>query len=319
MDTEITQKYNLNKDQEISKVLPFGKNDFAVLTHHSGNWVLHFHGKYERLIELPVMKRYDGLNGFCSIFKYKDGFGLAERFGRLSLCSNLGGDLKQVQIAQPNLSTDGALQPFLSGVSYKESDDSFILGINDELSYFFPAKYWTRMKLINKKVLGFNLSQLNPVLNGLQVLEIDKYPATSRNYSESEWLSIQNFEVDTNKLLIHTNGGSSTRSKSGTDFEFSIISEFDRNLTFIDNHIVEEGKVFFSTDKKYFIILSRNNRKLFVYNKDSFEVDFEISLTSKQNLGTGKPKHISVDIWEDSLYIYGKDFLNICKLLNMAT
>ncbi|MCG8308882.1 MAG: hypothetical protein MI975_15920, partial [Cytophagales bacterium] len=295
-------------------VLPVDSNDFVVLAYRSGNPILNIHGNYERRIELPNVKRYDELNGFCFFFKYKDGFGLAERFGRLSLCPNLSGDLKKVQIAQP-YSIDRALQPFLSGISYRDLDDSFVLGIEDELSYFFPAKYWARMKLKNKKVFGFNLPRLTPVLDELSVLEINKYPATSRNYSEGEWLSIQTFEVDANKLLIHTNGGASTRSKSGPAFEFSIISEFDRNLRFIDNYIVEEGKVFFSADKKYFIILSRNNKKLFVYNKDNFQMDFEISLTPKQNLGTAKPKHISVDVWKDYLYIYGKDFLNICKIL----
>ena len=154
-----------------------------------------------------------------------------------------------------------------------------------------------------------------PEIEKLRTLEINQYPATSRNYAEGEWLGIQALGVDEHRLLLHTNGGASTRTKSGPDFEFSIISEFDRNLRFIDNHMVEEGKVFFSADKKCFTVLSRNNKKLLVYNTDHFQVEFEISLTPKQNLGAAKPKYLSVDIWKDNLYLYGKDFLNICKIL----
>ncbi|MDN5204302.1 hypothetical protein QQ008_23115 [Fulvivirgaceae bacterium BMA10] len=316
MKTEIVQRYDLDKNRKISRVLPINNIDFAVLTltYQSDKPMLLIHGNYERRIELPDVKSYDELNGFCSLFKYKHGFGLAERFGRLFLCPNLNGDLKKVQIEQP-YSKDEVLQPFLSGISYRALDDSFLLGIEDELSYFFPAKYWTRMKLKNKKVFGFNLPQLSPVLDELRVLEINKYPPTDRNYSDGEWLNIQTFGVDENKLLIHTNGGAATRSKSGPDFQFSIISEFDSNFRFIDNHKVEEGKVFFSVDKKFFIILSRNNKKLFVYDKDNIQLKFEVSLTSRQNLGTANPRFISIDIREDFLYIYGRDFLNICKLI----
>ena len=130
MKTEIIKEYNLEPEHSIAQVLPVDSNDFVVLAYRSGNPILNIHGNYERRIELPNVKRYDELNGFCSLFKYKDGFGLAERFGRLSLCPNLSGDLKKVQIAQP-YSIDRALQPFLSGISYRDLDDSFVLGIEE--------------------------------------------------------------------------------------------------------------------------------------------------------------------------------------------
>lgn len=313
MKTEITHQYNLNSNQEVSQVLPFNNTDFAVLTYQSGKPILNIHGTYERQFSLPNIKKHNELNSYCSLFKYKNGFGLAERFGKLSLCQNLSDNLKIIQLKHPFLTKSP--NPFLSLIVYREADDSFVVGIEEEISAFFPSKYWARVKLEKKKLFGFNLPQLNQRLEELRVLGLNKFPATKRNYSQDEWLSIQNIGVNSDKLLIHTNGGSATRTKSGPDFEFSIISEFDRNLQFIDNHIIEKGKVFFSADSKHLIIHSQKNKKLFVYNKDNFQMSYEISLTSKQNLGEAKPKYISVDILEDNLYVFGKGFLNICKMI----
>ena len=314
MKTQIILTYNPDKDHVISRVLPLSNDGFVVLTRQSDHWSLNIHGSYNRKIDLPKVKKTDELNSFCSLFRYKDGFGLAERFGRLTLFPTLSCDSKSVQIKQP-YSKDSPLQPFLSGIFYRNSDDSFVLGIEDELSHFFPAKFWTSMKIKNKKVLGFNLPQPDPVLDQLRVLALNKYPPTSRNISEGEWLSIQTFAVDASRLLIHTNGGTATRRKSGPEFEFSIISEFDKDFQWVDNHMVKEGKVFFDTDKKYFIIVSRNDKKLFVYDKENYQVNTEISLTPKQNLGTLKTKDMVLAICGDYLYLYGREVLNICKML----
>ncbi|MDN5216952.1 hypothetical protein QQ020_33080 [Fulvivirgaceae bacterium BMA12] len=313
MKTKIIHEYKLNPGQEISRVLPLSSNDFAVLTYQSGKPSLNIHGSHERQIDLPDIKKVDDLNRYCSLFNYKDGFGLAQSFGRLSLCQNLSGNLKTVQLKHPY--PEKQHYPFLASVGYREADDSFIAGIENEFSVGFPAKYWTQIRLEKKKVLGLQMPRLNWTLGELRALDLNKFPPTTRNYSDGEWLNMQTIGVDTNRLFIYTNGGAATRSKSGPNFEFSIISEFDGDHRFIGNHTVEEGIVFFSSDKKYLILLPRNKKKLFIYDKNTFCMAFEISLTPKQNLGTKTTKYLSVDMWGNCLYLYGKDFLHRCEII----
>lgn len=315
IETEIVQHYKAKEGTEFTGVLPLSKDDFILLKHQSKKTVVSICGNSEKEIDLPDPKKSNELNFYTSFFKYKDGFGLADTFGKLIVCESLEKKLKSVQLKHPH---PGAVQPplpFLSNIAYREIDDSFVVGIEEAISTFFPAKYWTQIKLDPQNIPGFDFLKRKKTIKGLRVLDVNKYPETSRGFSQDEWLSIQTIGASESKTLIHTNGGAATRSKSGPDFEFSIISEFDDHFEFTKNHPVENGKVFFTSSKTHFIVLPQNNQKLVVYNKDDFQVNFEVSLTGKQNLGMAKPKDVHyINMYKDYLYIGGKSFLNICRL-----
>ncbi len=136
-------------------------------------------------------------------------------------------------------------------------------------------------------------------------------------FPSEEWLNICDIMKKDELIFVHTNGGASTRTKSGSDHEFSIITVLTTKNKFLRNYQIEKGNGFFASTKDYFILHPANNRKkLLFYNTINFQVDFEISLTHKQNLGEANSYYIKADYDGENLYIYNASFLNICKILS---
>ncbi|MDD7885480.1 hypothetical protein [Flavivirga sp. 57AJ16] len=315
MKTEIRYQYKFRKGTEVLGVLPLSGNDLAIFKHQLGNPTVSVYGNFEKEINLPNPTKFNNLNFYISFFKYKKGFGLSDSFGKIILCESLEYKLKSVQLKHPYPDEATHPLPFLSSVIYNEDDDTFIIGVEEATSVFFPPKYWTQIKIGNQNIFKFLKRKI--AIKELKTLDVKRYPKTSRNFYDGEWLNIQSIGAYKNKTLIYTNGGAATRSKSGPDFEFSILSEFDKDFKFIINHHLEKGKLFFTASQDYFILLPQSRKKLIVYNKHNFQVDYEVSLTPKQNLGMAKSTDVYfVNMYGNYLYIGGKGFLNICKLKN---
>jgi len=176
-------------------------------------------------------------------------------------------------------------------------------------------------KAVIKKQSIFSLNKEKKFLfDQCKPLPLDKYPITWGQKPplspESEWLNINALMVKGESVFVHTNGGCSTRLGRGERFEFNFISKLDLNFNWRENFEIEEGFGSFSSDSNYFILHSCKKRnKLLFYNTDSYKVDFDISLTAKQNLGIQKNQWLKFDFCNEQLFVYNSLFLNICKLV----
>lgn len=171
----------------------------------------------------------------------------------------------------------------------------------------FPARFWAKLDLNHSKPNWSNLNELN--LKYYPQTEFGRFPWT-------DWLNICDLMKKGDYLYIHTTGGAKTRLKSGARFEFSIVSKLSQNGNLLENYSIEEGTGIFTIKKDYFILHPRNKkRSLYFYNTESFKVDFEVSLTPKQNLGDQKSNFLRTDLIEENLYVYNSRFLNVCRII----
>lgn len=319
MKTELLYEYDLEEGIEISRVLPIDQDNFLVLVCKAEKGKKEFciniiggntpiiAGNNPRKIKVTPIQERDGLNHFTALFKYKSGFGLMEYTGRVLLWESLGGKPVRVSIQDPFLSANEFVKGFTSFISHEGNE--FIIGIEEPISSGFPAKYWAKLALRPKSFFWIKSSFIRPDLGKLYRLDLDQYPITSRHkFPEGEWLNILQLIKREDKIYLHTNGGAASRTKSGPDYEFSILSILDRENNLIKNVNVEEGKGCFSTDKKYFILHPRKNKtKLLFYSLENLEIAFEVFISYPG-------KYFSFDFCGDRLYVHGRDFLHIRKL-----
>lgn len=314
MKSELIANYNLEDGTKISRVLPIDRNNFLFLTVDSRSkekkFCINLKGDIERKIEVAYVQNPHELNYFTSLFKFRNGFGLLEYTGRVWLWDSLATDPKKFTIKDPFPSENSFVKGFASCISH--DGENFVLGIEEPLSYGFPAKYWCSFELKSNFLFGLPLPGRKLSMGAMYALDIAKYPETSRR--QGEWLNILSLIKKGDKILLHTNGGAATRLKSGLDFEFSLLSVMDEENNHIRNFEIEKGMGTFSSDKNYFLLDPKNGkRRLMFYGLESFEVEFEISIS---DLKEGKSEFVFFDLCGDCLYAYGKDFLHIRRIIN---
>lgn len=323
MKTEIINQISLKENQELAQVLPLDNNTFVVLLYQDNKPLIKIYGNKERTIKLPK-PLYLGWNNFkftitsghwyINLFQYKKGFGIATTYGKVWLWKDLHSLAQRARIKFPYYSKGVYLKDFLKELKYQESDDSFIVGFRDEVSTW-GSKYWAKINAKDQRLFGLKFPLLKWKAGELNLLPEKQYPRSKMEMYKHFWLTIKAMGSYGNSLFFHTNGGANTRTKSGPDYDFSIISEFNQNGEFIRNHDIEEGWVFFGPDTKRFVLITRNKKKALVYKIAPFGLEHEISLTPKQNIGDSKPKYILAQIMDDQLYVYSRNFLNVCKLV----
>jgi len=149
-------------------------------------------------------------------------------------------------------------------------------------------------------------------------LPLDHYPETylsSRQLFDE--LSIINILAKEDELHFHTKGGSSSRSKSGPYYEFSIIGVYDNKMNLKKVYEIEFGNGFYSSDKKFFIVhRHKGKNKLIFYKTENYEIFGELSLTPDQNLGDNKSLTIKAQLQGDKIIVYNDFFMNVCILKN---
>ncbi|MCG8307483.1 MAG: hypothetical protein MI975_08835, partial [Cytophagales bacterium] len=200
-------------------------------------------------------------------------------------------------------------------VSYDDSDNTFLIGINDKNGPAEIAKYWTILKLPELK-LGTN--EINLEWDNIQDLNPAFYPKTYYNhqYPNLEWLNIIEMVKVEGLKYCYTTGGSRTRMKSGPEYEFSILSKIDSQDQVIKNIEIKKGKRAFSADKKFLIVRPKSNKRLLIYDLNNMELAFEIPLKPKNNMGEiDGNRLVSSDLFKDKLYVYSLEHLNICQLI----
>jgi hypothetical protein len=253
---------------------------------------------------------------YKSFFKYKTGFGLIDYTDTLMLWNTPDAQPEIIKISNPHPPDNYGLKYHTNHAMYNEDDGHLYFGIEERNRYGYPAKYWSKLELSQETSSASSNPQIIAKWGNLNQLKLSNYPVTEFGKYPNEWLSICSLRANNTGVFMHTIGGSVTRLKSGPAYEFSLITELNFKNEFIKNHIVEEGKGYFSTLKNYWICHPRKNkRKLLFYNTDNYCVDFEVSLTPKQNLADGSGIYVFADLYHDNLYIGNAHFFNICRLV----
>lgn len=123
-----------------------------------------------------------------------------------------------------------------------------------------------------------------------------------------DWLSIISIGCSDNHLYFYSNGGSSTRTKSGPRFECSEIGILNKQLEVIRVEKVQLGIGQFTSNNKCFIQQEyKNERNLHIYYLDDFHYD-TIRTTPKTHLGRIK-RYAKADLRDNHLLMY--DFKNV--------
>ncbi len=310
MKTEIVSQYIREDDFYFNKVVAFNNHSFAILSSKYPNKLKleiineHLEKCYVSMLsELPELK---GIFEF-SLFAYKNSFGLIGGTQKILLWNNEAGRVEIIGISNPFRPDKDGYKYHTVNASTDHFHNTLYVSLEDKKHNGFPARHWSQLDLNGNKVTWKNLHELN--LNHFPITKFGKYP-------ETEWLNILDLMIKKNNLYIHTTGGATTRTKSGKPYEFSIISQLNTNNEVLKNHSIEEGIGLFCADKNYFVLHPRNKkRKLHFYNTENFQLDFEISLTPRQNLGQQKSNFILSALTGDYICVYNAHFLNICRLV----
>jgi hypothetical protein len=314
LKTEILYQYPLEDEYLIERVLPFPGGKCVVL-----RW------KYPNTVKIDLISLKDGAFAVSEIvafeefkseyhlFRTSNGFGLMIETNEMLLWKDLDSKPETIRIANPFRGDKFGRKYRVNLSSFDEGTNTFYFGFEPRTSHGFPARYWAKLNLKKRSLLGISLSE-QWKWSTEKELDLNNYPKTKFAFSETEFLSIKELMVKSDLLYVHTIGGTTTRLKSGSSYEFSIISKLSTDGTFIQNFPIEEGTGNFSTSKEYFILHNRSNKKrLTFYKTDDYSVAFEVSLTPKQNLAEGKSTFLLCDIFENQLYFYNARLFTICK------
>lgn len=321
MKTEILLQHKTEEGYFISGIVPLRDNCCAVLsTNFSDIYKIEIVGEksFNITVDNPLYR--DVFHN--SFFKYKEGFGLSYLTEELILWDSIDTAKYKTRIVNPLKRDKFNRYHYVTSASYCEQDKSLYCLVNDIGRLGFPARYWTRLRLIEnslfsffkKEFIGrwnskFELNKKNYPITFFSQLMQDKFP----NYAD-DWLSIKEIMVNQENVYVHTIGGATTRNKSGKSFEFSIVSKLSKDNELIANYNVEEGQGKFSSSKEYFILQKRSNKKkLAFYNINTFEVDFEITLNSK--LSPSMRGYLNTDFYDGRLYLFGGNTLNVISVV----
>lgn len=323
MKTSIINQLKLKAPQTLRQVLPLDESNLVLWIYEGDKSFLKIRGTKERNIRLPSPAKFGwhrnnfmwtNDNSYTSLFSYKNGFGVATSYGKVSLWETPEAHPRISCIKFP-FAKEAHYKGFIGKVTYDTQSDSFIVGYCEEVSTWH-SKYWAKFSAR----VGGPLSRLRPlkqmVAPALNLLPIDKFPPSKLGDINHFWLTIKSIGCHNSQLYFHTNGGRSTRSKSGSDFDFSIICEYSASGEWVENHTIEEGNVYFGPDTSQMLLITRNKRKAFIYKTYPFTLEHEISLTVKQNLGDIDSKHLNGQVMGDRLYLWGGNSFTVSQIQN---
>jgi hypothetical protein len=320
MKSEIIYSYPLTEGFSIRQVLPINEAQTSV-----------FSFKYPDVLKLDIITD-DTIThtltnelSFKSVyalafFKYKKAFGFMVGLDEVWLWPTIDGTPQKFKIPDPLFDPSGEYNNnYATRVFYDSDADLFYTCIEYERNFYYPARYWATLKLNDNtpqwsiyKPLSLNRK---PRWSELYQLPLAGYPVTEfgrEPWARDEWLSINDLQSIRGDVYVHSIGGTTTRLKSGRNYEFSLITKLSTDNKVIKHFPIDEGRGAFNCDGRYFILKKRGKKSLLFYNSNSFTVDFELSLTPKQNLGEGKANHVNADLLGDTLYIYNSFFFNRC-------
>ncbi len=317
MKTETIYQYQLEPGYIINKIIPLSEYTcVVVISKYPDMAKIEIIGDNNKTIDISDLEGLQKGVSYKSFFKYKTGFGLIDYTDTLILWNTPNALPEKIKISNPHPQDNYGLKYHTNHTMYNEDDGHLYFGIEERNRYGFPAKYWSKLELSHETSSASSNPQINAKWGYLNQLELSNYPVTEFGKYPNEWLSICSLMANNSGVFMHTAGGSVTRLKSGPEYEFSLITELNLKNEFIKNYPVEEGKGYFSASRNYWICHPRKNKKkLLFYNTNNYSVDFEVSLTAKQNLANGSSNYVFADMLGDNLYLGNGNFFNMCRLL----
>jgi len=317
MKTEIVRQYQLEAGYTLNKVIPIAENNYIVITNKWPDVIrIQAFGDTEFTIYPSDIKELEKGYQNKTFFKHGRGFGLIENTETLVLWPKITEPPEIIKIENPFPADSFGRKFHTNCAAFDETENAIYFGIEDQDRHGYPGRYWAKLEFSKKNMWIFSSSKISAKWDALKELDLSNYPITEFRKYGHEWLSLRSIQRKNSKTYIYTNGGSVTRLKSGPDYEFSLISEFDSQQAFVKNYEVEEGEGFFTTCNRYYVCHSRKNKKrLIFYNLNDFAIDFQVSLTPKQNLGDANTGFVIADMCQDNLYIYNARFLNSCRVI----
>jgi hypothetical protein len=269
--------------------------------------------------EAPYLEQSDWDKlGRKLLFKYGAYLAVFNVNGDITLLDTTSLEVTQT-MTSANMSKEDDPFKNLHFASYNEDKEELVVGIHGLNTINNSAK--SLAKVVKKRSSIFSLNKKKSFnFENVKSLPLEKYPVTCGQLppfdANPEWLNINSVMSKENSVHVHTNGGMLTRLKSGSRFEFSFITKLDFEFNWQKNYEIEEGFGCFSRDSDYFILHSRKKRnKLLFYNTSNYEIEFDVSLTPKQNMGKEKQQWLKFDFNNKHLFVYNSLFLHICLLL----
>ncbi|MBT8103152.1 MAG: hypothetical protein KJO95_09305 [Gammaproteobacteria bacterium] len=241
-----------------------------------------------------------------TLFPYKDGFGLINHDKpELHLWADLVSEPSVIEVENASNDID-VYDNYLRFASYDSEENRFVIGIGEKHSPHEYAKWWAILDVEGDK----------GVWTEVRRLERQNYPDTCFHYRSDtlEWLNIINLAAHGGRKFVVTPGGQRTVGRTGKEFEFHILSVFDRDNRLEKNIELEHGRGRFSTSKQYFLLRPKTKKRIQIYDLNKQTLEYDIPLKPKTNLGDISPNHLmDADLRGDRLYVGTSSVLNICS------
>ena len=323
MKTEIIYSYKVEDGFSLSQVIPLSKKNCVLIKYIFPDVsIVETIGEVNKKFVISDIEGMDNswLNA-TTLFKFNESFGVVDSSENLLIWQNVFDNPVIIKIKNSYYQnrTNEHIKTTHIG-DYDKKENSIYFGVSDTSCHGYKARYWSKLEIQDKRFFFFKSKELRARWHKLNQLNLKNYPLTEKRrlgFPGEEWLNICNIMKKDERVFIHTNGGAVTRLKSGPNHEFSIITVLTNKNKFLKNYHIEEGNGFFASTKDYLIIHpAKNRKKLLFYNTNNFQIDFEISLTPKQNLGKAKSYYLKADYDGENLYIYNASFFNICKIIS---
>jgi len=317
MKTEINDSYqtyegtfDYRTDFMISMVLPINKVSYAILKTKLSpkDEIIEIRGGVNKTIQISdIIPKTVGIN-HTQIFTFKKGFGYMDWINsKLILWKELEGEPIIVNVRKSD-SLDLKMRPkCMAFVSYDSSDNTLLIGINDNGGPAQIARYYTILQL--PELNQGRVTEINIEWNSVEDLNPDFYPKTYYNhqYPALEWLNIMDMIKVGDFKYCHTTGGKRTRMKSGPQYEFNILSKMDDKNRVIKNLEIEKGACFFSADKQFLLVHPKKSKHFMVYDLEQMSLAYKIPRKPPIDIG-------QIDLFDDRIYVYNMGNLNICDM-----
>jgi len=318
MKTKIIDQYSLKEWDNIYKCIWLSENQCVLYIKNNWEQRIELYWEYNKTIyfnELWLKKYIDDV----VIFKYGNWFWLLcyDKDGIWFLCHEkifLWANIKEKYIH--NKISNYKLVKYNEGYTYAYKECKYIEETNSLICTLRERNHPVDLPVY---YTIFDLDKLK-WRTEKHLLNIKHFPKTFfSNSSYPDKLSITSLWSMWSNIYLHSTWWKSTRLKNWENFEFSNIEVLDTKLGYIRNFKFENGRWYFSSDNKYFIlnlyVWEKNVRKVLLYNTDNFVINKILPITPKQNLWDNKKWHFKIDIYWSRLWIYNYGFLNICEII----
>ncbi|MDJ0751824.1 MAG: hypothetical protein QNJ11_20235 [Woeseiaceae bacterium] len=323
MKTQILAQYEPpSSDWLISDVVSLNSDIYAVYrtNFRSHRYLIDICGDVERSVDISAMVT-DRQVKHHRLFGFGDGFGLCDHNNtRLLLWADAESDPCVVRIEQAPDSEVQVSNRYLAFASYDASDETLLLGLNDRSGYVEIARYLSVLKFSPEELFNAGRREITVHWKEARELDLAHFPPTQLTQwgtsQTLEWLSINHGVKTNNSLYVHTKGGSHSRSKTGPEYEFSVLARFSNGSEAPETLDVSERILGFTTDKRFIIAKPKRRKCLLVYDLDRMALAFEVPLRPNQNMAGIQSGHgVRADIRDNRLYVSSLLHLNVCELI----